>query len=605
MWHYQAPVADMAYLINQVLDAPASWRELPAFEGLDAPTAAEVLAQAGKFAGEVLAPTNATGDLQGCTLAGGNVTTPTGYRQAYAAFVQGGWPALACVPEAGGQGLPQLLNAALYEMLTAANHAWTMYPGLLHGAYEVIRHHAVPELRERYLAKVASGEWLVTMCLTEPQAGSDLGLARTRADLVGGAAAANGAPVRINGQKIFISGGDHDLTPNIVHLVLCRLADAPPGTKGLSLALLPKFLPDEQNNGRRNGIHVDALEKKMGIKGSATCQLRFEDAEGWLIGEPNRGLQAMFLMMNSARLHVAMQGVGHLEAATQNAWAYATERLQMRAAQRPGGVEKTSGPDPIAWHPAMRRVLWTLRARLDAVRLLGYFTALLLDESEQHPDAQRRQAAGEHVALLTPVAKALFTELGHRSADEALQVFGGYGYTHDFAIEQTVRDSRIALIYEGTNEIQAVDLMQRKLLDDGGARATRLRALLAEEVDACAARDDTRAFGQALAQQLECWAQAQAALLSNMQAGARADPEWPLRAADDMLAGIGHALMAWAWARLARCALDPSCASAAGGRSAAQWLHAARFGLEWLLPQAQVHWHRVRQHDAALPFLPP
>ncbi len=597
MWHYQAPVADMAYLINQVLDAPASWRELPAFAGLDAATATEVLQQAGKFAGEVLAPTNATGDLQGCTLAGGNVTTPTGYRQAYAAFVQGGWPALACVPEAGGQGLPQLLNAALFEMLTAANHAWTMYPGLLHGAYDVILRHAVPELRERYLAKVASGEWLVTMCLTEPQAGSDLGLARTRAELLEGATAANGAPLRINGQKIFISGGDHDLTPNIVHLVLCRLAGAPPGTKGLSLALLPKFLP----GGARNGIHVDALERKMGIKGSATCQLRFEDAQGWLIGEPHRGLQAMFLMMNSARLHVAMQGVGHLEAATQNAWAYAAERLQMRAAQRPDGAEKTNGPDPIAWHPAMRRLLWTLRARLDAVRLIACFTATLLDESEQHPDAQHRKAAGEHVALLTPVAKAFFTELGHRSADEALQAFGGYGYTHDFAIEQTVRDSRIALIYEGSNEIQAIDLMQRKLLDDGGQRAARLRDLLALEVEACERLDDTRPFGLALAQQLRLWADAQVAL----QASAQADPEWPLRAADDMLAGIGHVLMAWAWARLARCALDPSCVPAAGGRSAAQWLQAARFGLQWLLPQARVHWQRVGQRDAALPFLPP
>ncbi len=594
MWHYQAPVADMAYLINQVLDAPASWRELPAFEGLDAPTAAEVLAQAGKFAGEVLAPTNATGDLQGCTLAGGNVTTPTGYRQAYAAFVQGGWPALACVPEAGGQGLPQLLNAALYEMLTAANHAWTMYPGLLHGAYEVIRHHAVPELRERYLAKVASGEWLVTMCLTEPQAGSDLGLARTRADLVGGAAAANGAPVRINGQKIFISGGDHDLTPNIVHLVLCRLADAPPGTKGLSLALLPKFLPDEQNNGRRNGIHVDALEKKMGIKGSATCQMRFERAQGWLVGEPNRGLAAMFLMMNAARLQVAMQGVGHLEAATQNAWRYAEQRVQMRAARRPVGAAPAAA-DPIAWHPAMRRTLLTLQARTDAIRTLAYWTAIWLDESQQHPDAARRETAAAHVAFLTPIAKAFFTELGHRSADEALGVWGGYGYVHEYGIEQAVRDSRIALIYEGTNEIQAVDLMTRKLLDDGGRRSAALRALLHEEAEAC----DGTAFGDALAEQLECWRQADAALID----GAAEDSEWPLRVADDYLMAVGHALMAWAWARIARCAHDPARLPLPGGRTSAQWFDAARFGVEWLLPQAATHWTRVGRSEAALPFI--
>jgi alkylation response protein AidB-like acyl-CoA dehydrogenase len=594
MWQYRAPVADMAFLLNEVLKAPQSWAQCPAFEGLDGDTATQVLAEAGRFASEVLAPTNGPGDLQGCSLGPAGVTTPNGFRQAYAAFVEGGWPALACAPQAGGQGLPQVLNAALFEMLAGANHAWTMYPGLLHGAYEVILHHAVPELRERYLGKVARGEWLVTMGLTEAHAGSDLGLARTKAELQGGAPAANGAPVRINGQKVFISGGDHDLTDNIVHLVLCRLVDAPPGTKGLSLALCPKFMPD----GQRNGIHVDALEKKMGIKGSATCQLRFEDAQGWLIGEPNRGLAAMFLMMNSARLHVAMQGVGHLEAATQNAWAYATERLQMRAAQRPADAPPTTGPDPIAWHPAMRRLLWTLRARLDAVRLLAYFTALLLDESEQHPDAAQRKAAGEHVALLTPVAKAFFTELGHRSADEALQAFGGYGYTHEFAIEQTVRDSRIALIYEGTNEIQAIDLMQRKLLDDGGQRAARLRALLAEEVQACADQPETHAFGAALQAQLECWQAAQNALLE----GAAADAQWPLRVADDMLAGIGHALMAWAWARLARAAADPQTHIPAGARSAAQWRDAARFGLEWLLPQAQVHWHRVHTREAALPF---
>ncbi len=432
------------------------------------------------------------------------------------------------------------------------------------------------------------------MNLTEPQAGSDLGLVRTRAEPTAGAVAANGAPVLITGHKIFISGGDHDLTDNIVHLVLCRLPDAPPGSKGLSLAIAPKFLPD----GSRNTVFCDGIEQKMGIKGSATCQMRFERALGWLVGEPNRGLATMFLMMNAARLHVGMQGIGHLEAATQNALAYAAERLQMRAAQRPQGAI-AGGADPIAWHPAMRRTLLTLQARTDGARTVAYWTALLLDESEQHPEPAHRQAAGEHVALLTPVAKALFTELGHRSADEALQVWGGYGFVHGYGIEQTVRDSRIALIYEGTNEIQAIDLMQRKLLDDGGRRAEALRARLADEVQACSAEAATRPFGDALARQLAAWGETQSALL----AGAKEDPEWPLRAADDMLVGIGHALLAWAWARIARAALDPARAPAAGGRSAAQWLASARFGVEWLLPQAQVHWQRARQRDAALPFV--
>ncbi len=603
MWTYQAPVADMLYLMGPVLDAPASWAEIPAFDGLDADTAREVVEQAARFAGEVLAPTNAPGDLAGCSWTPEGVTTPPGYRAAYQAFVDGGWPALACAPEAGGQGLPQLLNAALFEMLAAANHGWTMYPGLLHGAYEVLKAHAVPALRDLYLARVTSGEWLGTMCLTEPQAGSDLGAVRTRADLVGqGAAAdppaANGAAVRISGGKIFISGGDHDLTDNIVHLVLCRLADAPLGTKGLSLAIVPKILPD----GRRNAVHCDGIEKKMGIKGSATCQMRFDNAEGWLIGEPNRGLAAMFLMMNAARLHVGLQGLGHLEAATQNAWRYAAERLQMRAAQRPAGAAPAglhNAADPIAWHPAMRRILLTLQARTDACRLLAYWCALLLDEHEQHPDAGRRATAGGHVALLTPVAKALFTDLGHRSADEALQVWGGYGYVHEFGIEQTVRDSRIAMIYEGTNEIQAVDLVQRKLLDDGGARSNALRQLLSQELEACQAVAALQPFAAALGQQLQAWRAVQQALL----AGRAADPEWPLRVADDVLHGIGHALMCWAWARIARTAGDAARPTPPGGRTAGQWLQAAQFGLDWLLPQAQVHWGRALRADAALPFL--
>jgi alkylation response protein AidB-like acyl-CoA dehydrogenase len=595
MWEYRAPVADMLHVMTRVLDAPASWNQLRAFEGLDAETAREVLDQASRFATDVLGPTNAPGDLEGCTWSAEGVQTPTGFRQAYRAFVDGGWPALACAPEAGGQGLPQLLNAALYEMLTAANHAWTMYPGLLHGAYEVLLHHATAELRERYLEKVATGEWLATMNLTEPQAGSDLGLVRTKAEPVGGAAASNGVPVLLTGNKIFISGGDHDLTDNIVHLVLCRLPDAPPGTKGLSLAIAPKFMPD----GSRNAVFCDGIEKKMGIKGSATCQMRFEKAQGWLVGEPHRGLSAMFLMMNSARLHVGMQGVGHLEAATQNAWRYAAERLQMRAAVRPAGAAAAQA-DPIAWHPAMRRTLLTLRARTDACRTLAYYTALLLDESEQHADAAHRAAAADAVALLTPVAKALFTELGHRSADEALQVWGGYGFVHDYGIEQTVRDSRIALIYEGTNEIQAIDLLLRKVLDDSGRRSQALRERLMADLTGLQGPADLHPFRQACRDQLQAWQQCEAALMAE----AATDRERPLRAADDFLLGVSHALMAWAWARIAAAALVPDVREpVAGARPAPAWLDAARFGLEWLLPQAQVHWLRASNAGMALPFL--
>jgi alkylation response protein AidB-like acyl-CoA dehydrogenase len=593
MWHYRAPTADMLYLMCGVLEAPRRWAELPGLDGLDADTAREVLQQAARFAEDIIAPLNARGDLAGCRWSPSGVTTPEGFPAAYRAFVEGGWPALACAPEAGGQGLPQLLNAALYEMLTAANHGWTMYPGLLHGAYDVLLHHAVPELRERYLAKVASGKWLATMNLTEPHAGSDLGLVRTRAEPVNGAAPSNGVAVRLTGQKIFISGGDHDLTDNIIHLVLCRLPDAPPGTRGLSLALAPKWMPD----GSRNGIFCDGIEHKMGIKASATCQMRFEQAQAWLIGEPNRGLAAMFLMMNAARLHVGMQGLGHLEAATQNAWRYALERQQMRANTLPAGHSRPDGAvaDPIAWHPAMRRQLLTLQARTDACRLLAYQTALWLDEAEQHPDPTIRRDSSDAVSLLTPVAKALFTELGHRSADEALQVWGGYGYVHDYGIEQTVRDSRIALIYEGTNEIQAIDFLLRKTLDDGGRRAQALRSRLAQTLQP----PGQHAGCDAARQQLARWAEAEKCLLE----GAAQDREWPLRVADDVLLGVGHALMAWAWARidLAAARDDGLHAAQPGARPARSWRESAAFGWQWLLPQAQVHWHRATTQSLALP----
>jgi alkylation response protein AidB-like acyl-CoA dehydrogenase len=595
MWRYDPPLAQMQFVMQQVLRAGQQWAATPAFADLDDDTAREVLQQAGRFASEVLAPINAAGDAQGCALADGQVRTPPGFKEAYAAFVAGGWPALACSAEAGGQGLPQLLNAALYEMLAAANHGWVMYPGLLHGAYEVIHAHATPALKALYHDAVMSGRWLATMCLTEPQAGSDLGLVRTRADLVEGEPA-NGAPVRISGSKIFISGGDHDLTDNIVHLVLCRLAGAPAGTKGLSLALVPKLLPD----GRRNAAFCDGIEHKMGIHGSATCQMRFENAEGWLIGEPHRGLAAMFLMMNAARLHVGLQGLGHLEAATQNAWRYAAERTQMRAAQRPEGVAAGAAADPIALHPAMRRTLWTLRARTDGARVLAYHTALRLDAAEQHPEAAERARANSEVALLTPVVKAFLTHWGHVSADEALQVWGGYGFVREYGIEQTVRDSRIAMIYEGTNEIQAIDLLLRKVLDDGGARLWPLLDALAEEATRCEATGEAQAMqaAQALRGQLAAWRQATEALL----AGRAADPGWALRVADDYLHGAGHALLAFGWAALLRTgaqlgpdALDPE------ARTSVQ---AARYGLQWLLPQAQVHWQRVQAREAELPWLP-
>ncbi|MBT9525513.1 MAG: acyl-CoA dehydrogenase family protein, partial [Rhizobacter sp.] len=337
MWHYEPPLRDIRFVTEELLDLPAQWAALPAYAELDVDTARQVIEEAGKFAAEVLAPLNSSGDLEGCTLRDGAVTTPRGYREAYQAFVAAGWPALACDPSVGGQGLPHAINAVLHEMLNSANHAWNMYPGLLHGAYECLMAHATPELKERYLGKIVSGEWLSTMCLTEAHAGSDLGLLTTRAE------PQPDGSYRVRGTKTFISGGEHDLSDNIVHLVLARIHDAPSGTKGISLFLCPKILP----GGERNSLRCDGVEKKMGIKGSATCVMSFDGATGWLVGEPHRGLAAMFAMMNAARLHVGLQGVGHSESAYQNSLRYALDRKQMRAPQRTASRQSVRA-EPVA-----------------------------------------------------------------------------------------------------------------------------------------------------------------------------------------------------------------------------------------------------------------
>ncbi|HOF51901.1 MAG TPA: acyl-CoA dehydrogenase family protein, partial [Rhodoferax sp.] len=453
--NYQPQTADTFHLIAHVLRAPGQLQALAPFTEIDADLMQQVLDEAGKFVGEVIAPLNRDGDETGCRFDAGKVTTPPGFRDAYQAFWQAGWPALAAATEDGGQGLPAVLEAVLYENLSAANHGWTMAPGLLHGAYECIKHHASEDLKAQYLEKVATGEWLATMCLTEPHAGSDLGLARTKA-----VPQADGT-YRISGTKIFISGGEHDLSDNIVHLVLARLPDAPPGPKGLSLFLVPKFYPD----GSRSAVHCERIEEKMGLHGSPTCVMRFDEASGHIVGEPGKGLNAMFVMMNAARLHVALQGIGLLDAAWQKADAYSRDRRQMRA---PGRGKLAAEADVIAEHPAMRRILDTQRAWIDGGRLLAYRTALELDIAKHHPDAARKAAAQRWCSLVTPVIKAAFTHQAFYGGSECLQVFGGHGYVREWGIEQNVRDSRVAMIYEGTNEIQAIDLLVRKILSDGG-----------------------------------------------------------------------------------------------------------------------------------------
>ncbi|MBL0423156.1 acyl-CoA dehydrogenase family protein [Ramlibacter sp. AW1] len=524
--NYVPPLADNRYILLDVLDAPAQLRPALGAEAADPELMDPVLEEAARFVGGVVAPLRAVGDQPGCRYEDGRVTTPPGFRQAYQAFREAGWPALACAPEDGGQGLPWVLEGVLFEWLNAANHGWTMAPALLHGAYECLRHHGSPELKAAYLPQLASGEWLATMALTEPHAGSDLGLARTRA-----VPQADGS-FRVSGTKIFISGGEHDLTDNIVHLVLGRLPDAPSGPKGLSLFLVPKLLPD----GRRNGAHCDRIEEKMGLHGSPTCVMRFDEALGWIVGGPGRGLAAMFVMMNSARLHVALQGVGLLDAALQLARGYAAERRQMRV---PGPRDGSQPADFIEGHPAIRRILDTQQAWVDAGRVLAYQTGIELDLARSHPDAARREAAQHWCSLLTPVLKAAWTDQGFHGASDCLQVFGGHGYVREWGIEQIVRDSRIAMIYEGTNEIQAIDLLLRKVLPDGGAALGAVLLRLARDLE-----------GDSHAPLLTAIDRLQAATGRLAQAAAAA-PQVPYWIAGDYLRATALVLMGWAWSRLA------------------------------------------------------
>jgi alkylation response protein AidB-like acyl-CoA dehydrogenase len=582
-WAYEAPLRDMRFVLEHVLDAPAAWAACPAHAELDLETACAVLEQGARFASAQLQPLNGPADLEGCRLdPDGRVRTPAGFRDAYQAFVDAGWPALAGEPAWGGQGLGLLLDGFVREMLDACNHAWNMYPDLLHGAAATLAAHGSDELKQRYLRQLVSGQWLAAMALTEPQAGSDLGLLLTRAQ------PQPDGSLRVSGNKIFISGGEHDLTDNIVHLVLCRLPDAAPGTRGLSLALVPKVLPD----GSRNAMSCEGLEKKMGIRASATCAMRYDGAAGWLVGEPGRGLAAMFVMMNSARLHVALQGLGHAEMAMQNALRHALERRQLRAPGVRG--EHAGAADPIARHPAMRHALLALQAQVEAGRVIAARAGLALDLAEHHPDPARRAAEHARAALLTPLLKAQLTRLGFDGASAALQVFGGYGYVHEYGVEQSVRDARIAMIYEGTNEIQAIDLVQRKLLGDRGAALLALLAECAEEAQACAAGPGLDEFAQALRGQCDAAHAALAALL------AQNDPAQVLALAPDVMDALWWLLNAWAFAASARAALR---AHDAGEQWRQGRLDRMRYGARWLLPRATLHWNRIITGAPELPEL--
>jgi len=565
---YKAPLDEIRFLLEDVHDA-GRLAELPGYEEATLDVLLAVLEEGGRLCEEVIAPLNQSGDAEGCRLEEGRVLTPSGFRAAYDAYREGGWPAMTSPPGFGGQGLPHLARFVLDEMLTSANLSFSMYPGLAHGATTLLEHWGDDELKRRLLPKLVDGSWGGTMCLTEPHAGTDLGLIRTRAVPAG-----DGAWL-VDGTKIFVSSGEHDLTENIIHLVLARLPDAPAGTKGISLLLVPKLLPgDDGRSGTPNGVTCGSLEHKMGIRGNATCVIDFEGARGWLIGEPHRGMKAMFTMMNGARLAVGLQGLGLAEVAWQNALAYAKDRRQGRALTGP--QEPREEADPIVVHPDVRRMLMTMKAYVEGMRALAYWVGLQIDVEARHPDAARREEAADLLALMTPVVKGFCTDVGFEVANLALQCHGGHGYIREYGMEQFVRDARIAQIYEGTNGVQAMDLLGRKVPEAGGRLAQRFFALA--EADLAAAGDVPALADIAppVARALGVLQRTTLAVLGRAQQ----NPEEIGAAAAEYLRLFGLVATGWMWVRVARVAAERG-----GGRNEAR-LATARFYVARLLPQA-------------------
>jgi alkylation response protein AidB-like acyl-CoA dehydrogenase len=588
MGQYIAPLRDMQFVLHELLNVEEEFKQLPRHAEIDKDIVNQVLEEGGKFASEVLFPLNHSGDREGCRLdkETRQVITPKGFKEAYQQYVDAGWPSVSCDPEFGGQGLPIALNNSFYEMLNSANQAWTMYPGLSHGAYECLHEHGTPEQKALYLPKLVSGEWTGTMCLTEPHCGTDLGLLRTKAE-----PQADGS-FRITGGKIFISAGEHEMSKNIIHLVLARLPDAPSGTKGISLFLVPKYLPDANGNpGERNPIFCGAIEEKMGIHGNSTCQMNLDGAIGWLIGQPNKGLNAMFVMMNAARLGVGMQSLGLTEVAYQNAVTYAKDRLQMRSLSGPKAPEKAA--DPIIVHPDVRRMLLTARAFAEGGRAFSSYIALQIDRELQHPDEEVRKEAADEVALLTPIIKAFLTDNGWIATSEAMQVYGGHGFISEWGMEQYVRDARINMIYEGTNTIQSLDLLGRKILMDNGAKLRKF----GEKVKAFVEENGTDEAMSEFITPLGDIGEKVGKLTMEIGMKAFQNQDEVGAAAVPYLRVAGHMVFAYFFARMAKIALEKQ---DSGDKFYKAKLATARFYFARLLPETAMLIRQARAGSASL-----
>lgn len=577
MFHCKTPLRDMQFVLHELLDITGAFSGTGHAAGWDRQTTDQAIEAIGRFAERELAPLNGSGDIEGCSLSGGKVATPQGYARAYRRFVEAGWPALACAEEFGGQGAPGVLHTAMLDALYAANPGWTMYFGTAHGAYECLLACASPDQQAYYLPKIVSGRWTATMCLTEAHCGSDLGLLRTQA-----LPDADGR-YRINGSKLFISGGDQDITENIVHLVLARLPDAPSGVRGISLFVVPKHLPEGEGGLCRaiNGVFATAVEHKMGLRGSATCALNFENALGQLVGRPNEGLGNMFVMINSSRVGVAVQGVGMGQAAYRSALDYARERVQMRAASGPKRPDLPA--DPIIEHADVRRMLLTQKAHVEAGRMLVYWLSLLLDQAAFGADGDARRDAADLAELLTPVAKAFLTENAFLVASLGIQIHGGHGYIRDHGVEQIARDIRIAQIYEGTNGIQARDLLSRKILADGGAKLDKFLGRVRSDAQSAAGCCPPRFAGPLIALCAEV-----DALVQHIGAAARANPEEIGASAWDFLRVAGHLVCAWLFARAAGVAQRRISEGTRDPFYAAK-IATADFYFDRLLPEAHAH----------------
>ncbi len=574
---YTPPLADIRFVLKDVLKAETLF-DLDGFQDFNVELVDQILEEGGKICAEVLFPLNQSGDKEGCRLENGVVHTPSGFKEAYDTFAQGGWCGLSSDPEYGGMGMPVMVNTVMQEMICSANFSFGMYPGLSQGCYEALHQFGTDAQKAVYLPKLIEGIWSGTMCLTEPHCGTDLGLIKTKADDNGG------GTYKIYGTKIFISAGEHDLTENIVHLVLARLPNAPEGVKGISLFVVPKFMPDTME---RNAVVCGSIEHKMGIKASSTCVMNFDGAVGELVGEPHKGLRAMFTMMNAARLGVAMQGLGIAEIAYQNGVIYAKDRLQMRALTGTKSPEKPA--DAIIVHPDVRKMLLTSKAFIEGSRALAYWVGMNLDIAHRHKDEKARQEADDLVALLTPIVKAYQTDMGTEVANLMMQVYGGHGYIWEWGMEQYARDARIAQIYEGTNGIQALDLVGRKMAQSFGRLLRRFFHPVQDYIEKEQANPAMQEFIFPMA---KAFAKLQQSTALIAQKGLK-NPDEAGAASTDYLRQFALVALAFMWCRIVQAAQE-KLASGEGDKAFYEAkLKTARFFMERMLPEAEARFRMI------------